>query len=81
MGVVFRGFDPAIGRTVAVKIVSLKQFATDLEIAEARFRFRREATAAGKLSHANIVAIYHLGEENDQQYLVMELIDGCSPSV
>jgi len=78
MGVVFRGFDPAIGRAVAIKIIRLDQYATADEKAEIRLRFAREATAAGKLSHPNIVTVYHLGEQGDLQYLVLELVDGWS---
>jgi len=78
MGVVFRGFDPAIGRPVAIKIVRVDQFATVNEKAEMRLRFAREATAAGKLSHPNIVTVFQLGEQGDLQYLVMELVDGWS---
>jgi TonB family protein len=78
MGVVFRGFDPAIGRAVAIKIIRLDQFATANEKAELKLRFAREATAAGKLSHPNIVAVFHLGEQGDTQYLVLELVEGSS---
>jgi len=78
MGVVFRGFDLAIGRAVAIKIIKFNQFATPSEKAELKLRFTREATAAGKLSHPNIVTVYHLGEQSDVQYLVLELVDGWS---
>jgi len=78
MGIVFRGFDPAIGRAVAIKIIQLNQFATANEKAELKLRFAREATAAGKLSHPNIVTVYHLGEQSDLQYLVLELVEGWS---
>ncbi|SPE39576.1 putative Calcium/calmodulin-dependent protein kinase [Candidatus Sulfopaludibacter sp. SbA3] len=78
MGVVYRGFDPAIGRAVAIKIIRLNEFATAAEKAELRFRFAREATAAGKLSHPNIVTVHQLGEQGDLQYLVLELVDGQS---
>lgn len=78
MGVVFRGFDPVIGRAVAIKIVRMDQFATADEKAELRLRFVREATAAGKLSHPNIVTVYHLGEQSDLQYLALELVEGWS---
>lgn len=61
MGVVFRAFDPVIGRAVAIKIIRLDEFATANEKAEIKLRFAREATAAGKLSHPNIVTVYHLG--------------------
>ena len=78
MGAVFRGFDPAIGRAVAIKIIRLDQFATANEKADLKLRFAREAAAAGKLSHPNIVTVYHLGEQGDTQYLVLELVEGWS---
>jgi alcohol dehydrogenase (cytochrome c) len=76
MGVVFRGFDPAIGRNVAIKVIRNQAFATNEEIQEARLRFAREAAAAGRLSHPNIVTVYHFGEEPGYQYLAMELVEG-----
>ncbi|HEV3202175.1 MAG TPA: bifunctional serine/threonine-protein kinase/formylglycine-generating enzyme family protein [Bryobacteraceae bacterium] len=78
MGVVFRGFDPAIGRSVAIKIIQAGQFASPEEKSDLRVRFAREAAAAGRLSHPNIVTVYQLGQDGDTQYLVLELVDGCS---
>jgi len=49
MGVVFRGFDPAVGRAVAIKVIQAGEFAGAVESAELKLRFAREA-AAGKLS-------------------------------
>ncbi len=78
MGVVFRGFDPGIGRPVAIKVIRSQQFALEEEKAAQKVRFAREAAAAGKLSHPNIVTIYQLGEHDEFQYLVMELVSGSS---
>ena len=78
MGVVFRGFDPALGRDVAIKVVNLSAFATETDLAESRLRFQREALAAAKLSHPNIVGIYDFGADDNKQYLVMEFVDGVS---
>src|ERR1017187_6007336 len=78
MGVVFHGFDPAIGRPVAIKIIQASQFASALEDAEFKLRFAREAAAAGRLSHPNIVTIYQFGEEGGIRYLVQELVNGRS---
>ncbi len=71
MGVVYRGYDPAIGRAVAIEIIRGGDDANAVEKASLKLRFAREATAAGKLSHPNIVTIYPLGEDGDMQYLVM----------
>ena len=78
MGVVYRCFDPRIGRVVAIKVIRSQGFSTAGENAEARLRFTREASAAGRLSHFNIVTIYEPGEERGHQYLVMELVPGTS---
>jgi serine/threonine protein kinase/outer membrane protein OmpA-like peptidoglycan-associated protein len=78
MGVVFRGFDPAIGRPVAIKVIRSMHLASAAENAETRLRFAREAVAAGKLSHPNIVTIYHMGDFEGSQYMAMELVNGSS---
>jgi serine/threonine-protein kinase len=76
MGVVFRAFDPFIGRPVALKVIRSQTGASEEENQMLRLRFTREAAASGKLSHPNIVNIFHAGEERDSQFLVMELIEG-----
>lgn len=71
MGIVYRGFDPMIGRTVAIKTVQLD--AGDPELLK---RFRREAQSAGVLSHPNIVTVYDAGEDQGLFYIAMELVEG-----
>jgi serine/threonine-protein kinase len=71
MGVVYRGYDPTIGRTVAVKTLQLDAGDTELVM-----RFRREVQAAGVLSHPNIVTIYDAGEDQGLFYIAMELVEG-----
>ena len=78
MGVVFRALDRTIGRSVAVKVIRSQPFPSPEESELLRLRFAREAAAAGMLSHANIVTVYHFGEERDYQFLVMEYIVGTS---
>jgi serine/threonine protein kinase len=70
---VLRGFDPMIGRPVAVKL-----FPVELARGEARDRFLREARVVGQLSHPNVIILHDMGIEEATQtpYLVMELIDG-----
>ncbi len=72
MAEVYRGFDPVLNRTVAIKIL-LPQFARDASFVE---RFRREAQAAARLNHPNIVGVYDTGADDGTQYIVMEFIEG-----
>src|ERR1700692_4482396 len=75
MGTVYEGFDPVIERIVAIKTVRLPEVADD-ETAEEIARFRREAQAAGRLTHPNIVGVFDYGETADLAYIVMEYVDG-----
>jgi eukaryotic-like serine/threonine-protein kinase len=72
MGVVYRARDSAIGRVVALKMLSAELGAED----ELHARFRREAEAIGRLSHPNIVTVYDLGQSDGQLYMAMELLEG-----
>ncbi len=76
MGTVFLGKDPRINRNVAIKTMPYGEIEPH-ELDEFKTRFFREAEAAGKLSHPNIVAIYDAGEEHDMAYIAMELLEGC----
>jgi CHASE2 domain-containing sensor protein/predicted Ser/Thr protein kinase len=76
MGMVYKGVDPAINRPVALKTIRL-DFVTDpQEENELKERLHREAQAAGKLSHPNIVTIYDVGSEGHLQYIAMEFLEG-----
>jgi eukaryotic-like serine/threonine-protein kinase len=72
MATVWRAEDTLLDRLVAVKLLH-PQFAADPEFVE---RFRREARAAARLSHPNIVPIYDVGEHAGTPYIVMELVEG-----
>jgi len=75
MGVVYEGWDPDIRRRVALKTVRpdhLESSAAD-ELVE---RFRREAQAAGRLSHPGIVSVYDFGQQGETSFIAMELIEG-----
>lgn len=75
MGTVYLGKDPRINREVAIKTLRYTDFEDD-QVDELKKRFFREAEAAGKLSHPNIVTIYDVGEDYDIAYMAMELLDG-----
>jgi eukaryotic-like serine/threonine-protein kinase len=72
MAEVYRGFDPVLNRTVAIKVL-LPQFARDAGFVA---RFRREAQAAARLNQPNIVGVYDTGADGDRQYIVMEFVEG-----
>ncbi|RME27826.1 MAG: CHASE2 domain-containing protein, partial [Candidatus Zixiibacteriota bacterium] len=76
MGLVYKGIDPAINRPVALKTIRLDFVNDPDEMAELKERLHREAQAAGKLSHPNIVTIYDVGSEGQLQYIAMEYLEG-----
>ncbi|MEQ8846476.1 bifunctional serine/threonine-protein kinase/formylglycine-generating enzyme family protein [Botrimarina sp.] len=71
MGAVYEATHVAMRRRVAIKVIG-SQEASPLEVE----RFRREAQAAARLSHPNVVRAYDAGEQEGLLYLAMELIDG-----
>jgi hypothetical protein len=86
MGVVYEGFDPLINRRVALKTF-LTEFYDGTQADNLLTRLRREAQAAGRLSHKNIIAVYDYGEEvtkNDAgvetstAFIAMEFVEGRS---
>lgn len=72
VAVVYKGQDLLLGRPVAVKILH-QNFAGDDDFVA---RFRREAQAAGKLSHPNIVNMYDVGMDQGCHYIIMEYVEG-----
>jgi TonB family protein len=73
MGRVYRCRDPLVGRPVAVKTVKSEYLSGDTR-EDYLNRFRREAQAAGTLSHPGIVSIFDVGED----YIVMEYVEGTT---
>lgn len=72
MAAVYKALDPELNRYVALKVLHAERCAN----VDVRRRFLREAKAAGKLTHANIVTIFDVGEDHDHPYIAMELLDG-----
>ena len=76
MATVYRGWDHFIGRYVAIKALrppenpSLDPYAAE--------RFQREAQAAAKIAHPNVVTIYDFLEDRGRQFLIMELVEGVN---
>jgi serine/threonine-protein kinase len=76
MADVYLASDKLLNRSVAVKVL-FPEYARDDTFVE---RFRREAQAAARLTHGNIVAIYDWGEEFGTYFIVMEYVEGQSLS-
>jgi serine/threonine protein kinase len=74
MGDVYRAHDPALMRTVAIKVLP-PELAREEEFLR---RFRAEAAAAARLAHPNIVPIYSVGEDAGVQFFVMQYVEGES---
>jgi len=74
MGEVYLAEDSSLNRKVALKFLS----AHLCQEADCRVRFKREAQAAAKLGHSNIVAVHEVGEHQGRPFFAMELVEGRS---
>ncbi|MBI3416518.1 MAG: protein kinase [Verrucomicrobia bacterium] len=74
MGIVYKAWQPSLDRFVAVKTIRSGLLATRTDVE----RFEREAKAAAKLHHPNIIAIHEIGEQDGQHYFAMDYVPGES---
>lgn len=72
MGIVYEAEQRSLGRRVALKVVNPTSAGTANQLA----RFQREAEAAARLHHTNIVPVFGIGEDNGLHYFAMQLIEG-----
>ncbi len=76
MGMVYLSHDSRISRDVAIKTLSLNEEFESEQLEKIKKRFFREAEAAGRLNHPNIVTIYDIGEDQDLAYIAMDYLKG-----
>lgn len=75
-GVVYRGFDPFVQRSVAIKVARHDPGDSAEQTRQKQRDFFTEAHAAGRLQHPGIVALFDAGTEGELAYIVMEYIEG-----
>jgi len=75
VGIVWRAEDTLLGRPVAIKEVELPPAVRDKQRAALRARVIREARAAARISHPGAVTLFDVVQDNDQDYIVMELVE------
>ncbi|MCH8020420.1 protein kinase, partial [candidate division KSB1 bacterium] len=76
MGRVYKAWDPKLDRTVVIKQMAFDFSGSSPEFNNLKNRLYREARAAGRLNHPNIVTIYDVDEEHGFCFIVMEYLDG-----
>ena len=69
---VFKAYDAALDRHVAIKVITAEASGDETR----RRRFEREAQAVALLKHPHIVTVYEFGREDDRLYIAMELLEG-----
>ena len=74
MGIVFKARQQKLKRVVALKMILAGKLADNADVE----RFHREARAAGRLKHPNIVPVHEIGEHEGRHYFTMDFVDGPS---
>ena len=74
--IVYEGYDPLMTRRVAVKELNMPIGATAPQAEDRIQRFKREAQAAGRLNHPNIMTVYDVEEDGGHLFMAMEYLDG-----
>lgn len=74
--IVYEAYDPLMDRRVALKELAIPNGSTPQQVQDRIERFEREARAAGRLAHPNIMTVYDVGSEGDRHFMAMEYLDG-----
>src|SRR3984885_5231560 len=72
MGITYKAFDVDLRRLAALKVISPRYLADE----EVRFRFLREARAAGSVRHPNVASVFQLGTSQENFFYAMEFVEG-----
>ncbi len=72
MGITYRAYDTVLHTVVALKIIRQDLAASSA----ARARFLHEARQAARLRHPNVASVFHYGEQGDECFYAMELVEG-----
>ncbi|MBV9733483.1 MAG: serine/threonine protein kinase, partial [Verrucomicrobia bacterium] len=72
MGITYKAFDVDLRRFAALKVISPRYLADQA----ARFRFLREARAAGSVRHPNVASVFQLGTSHEHYFYAMEFVEG-----
>jgi tetratricopeptide (TPR) repeat protein len=75
MGEVYGAYDPELDRKIAIKLVRAGA-GSDGDTTESRTRLMREAQAAAKISHPNVVVVYDAGTFGERVFIAMEFVEG-----
>jgi tetratricopeptide (TPR) repeat protein len=79
MGVVYTAYDPELDRKVALKLIRPNR-SDEARATDAETRLLREAQAMARLSHPNVLAVYDVGRYEDEVFVTIELVEGCTLS-
>lgn len=74
--IVYEAYDPQMDRRVALKELNLPSGITDAQKEDRVHRFDREAKAAGRLAHPNIMRVFQVASDGARHYMAMEFLDG-----
>lgn len=74
--IVYEAYDPFMDRRVALKELNVPKGSTPQQLQDRVDRFEREARAAGRLTHPNVMTVYEVGKDGDRYFMAMEFLDG-----
>ncbi len=78
MGTVYRGWDPRLRRSVALKTIRLDSIIAESQRTEMLERLQNEAVTVAQFNHPNIVSVYDMGDAEGTAFIAMEFVDGIS---